>query len=79
MPEHLHIFKAFERIGKDIPLSVLVGVAAFCKYAVWLLYYKSRTSAFLIESSEICGDIIELYSTLVICVGEYRFQQDRLI
>lgn len=79
MPEHLHIFKAFERIEKDIPLSVLVGVAAFCKYAVWLLYYKSRTSAFLIESPEICGDIIELYSPLVICVDEYRFQQDRLI
>ena len=79
MAEHLHILKTLERIGQDIPLSLLVSVIAFCKYAVWLLYYKSRTSAFLIKTAEICGDIIELYATFVVCIGEYSFQQDRFV
>ena len=63
VPEHLHIFKALERIGKNILLSILVSVAAFCEYAVGLLNHKPCTSAFLIEAAEVCRDIIELHTT----------------
>ena len=59
MTEHLHILEAFERIGQDIPLSVLFGVTAFCEYAVGLFDYKSCISSFLIETAEICGDTFE--------------------
>ena len=34
MPEHLHIFKAFERIGKDVALCFFIRVAAFGEDAV---------------------------------------------
>lgn len=66
MAEHLHILKAFEGIGQDIPLGFLVGVAAFCEYAVGLLDYKSRTSAAFVVAAKVCRNIVDLDSAFLI-------------
>ena len=76
---HVHVLEAFEGVGEDVPLGLLVGIAALGKDAVGLLYLQPGRAAGFVEAAKIGDDIADLYSPGGIRIGQDRFQQDRLI
>lgn len=57
MAHHVHILEAFEGIGEDVPLGLLVGIAALGKDAVGFLHLQTGSTAGFVEAAEI-GDNI---------------------
>lgn len=56
MPQHLHILKPLERIGKNIALCFLVRVTTLGENAVFLFYKQPGSTAIFIEQLEIGDD-----------------------
>lgn len=51
MAEHLHILETLEGVGQDIPLGLLVSVAALGEDAVFLFHRQSGGAAALISKT----------------------------
>ena len=71
--------QASEGIGEDIPLGLLVSVAALGKDAVGLLNLQAGLTAGRVEAAEIRYDIADLHTPGSVCIGQDRFQQHRFI
>ena len=53
MPQHLHILEPLKGIRKDIPLSILVGIAVLCENTVFLFYNQTGSAAILLDQARL--------------------------
>ena len=70
--QHLHIFKAFERVGENVPFCLFGGVAAFGEDAVLLFHGKTGGTPTLVVGAEVGNDVVQLHTALFVGVEQNR-------
>ena len=71
MPHHLHILKAFEWIGQDIPFNLLVGHVLTAIEAVRLFDDQAPAAAIGVEAAEELDEVRKLHRALAVAACQH--------
>ena len=79
MSHHLHIFKAFEGIGQDIPFDLLVGHVLAAIEAVGLFDDQAPAAAVGVETAEELDEVGKFHPALAVGTGQHGQHQHGLV